>query len=165
MPTFASRAFGPPVELKRSPTCRQSLSLENSRKGLIRGRRGLGSAQNFRVGLGWARPSPTQARKIRVGLLAYGPKILICNKKTSKIGFFYVSEENIFHLIDIFQNMPKFMMKLRQGNLPPYIFFFFYIWASPWAGLGWAGFFNSGPAQPKTENPGPCRPLGLIESS
>ncbi len=30
---------------------------------------------------------------------------------------FYVFEEHIFPLIEIFQIMPKLMMKLRQGNL------------------------------------------------
>ncbi len=55
----------------------------------------------FFVGPGWARPSPAQARKIRAGLSAHGPEILICNKKTNKFGFFYAFKENIFHLLNV----------------------------------------------------------------
>ena len=122
------------------------------------------------VGVGWARPknfralpSPNQTRKIRVGLLAYGPKILICNKKTSKIGSFFVSEENIFHLIEIFQNMPKLMMKLRPGNLPPNIFFLFLYVGQPmsWARLSWAFLIL---AQPSPSQKIPAH-AGLIENS
>ncbi len=113
-----------------------------------RGRRGLGSTQKISgwAGLGWARPSPAQARKKWAGPLAHGPKIVICDKNTNKIVSFCVLEEFFFKKIKYFQIMPILMIKLSLKKLSPFkISTFIFIGlilahlGQPmgWAGLGW----------------------------
>ncbi len=123
---------------------------------------GWARPKNFRVKLGWARPSPAQARKIRAGLSAHGPKILICSEKTNIIVFF-VLRKIFFCLIKGFQIMSKLMMKLRQGNLTPLTISPFII-LGPFGTahkLGWAFQFWPSPAQARKSWPMRRPPIAL----
>ncbi len=108
-----------------------------------RGRRGLGSTRKIP---GWAGlGSPAQARKRWAGPFAHGPKIVLCNKNPNKIASFCVLEELFFHQNEIFQNMPKLMMKLSLRNLAPLnissFIFIGLIWAHLGQPMGWTWLF------------------------
>ncbi len=113
----------------------------SNEKNFVKSRHRLG------VGVGWARPSPAQARKNGLGRWPMGPKLWYLIKILIKLFLSTFWRNGFFYQIEIFQIMPKLIMKLSLGNLAP-LTIFSYIFIGPiwchlgqpmgWAGLGWA---------------------------
>ncbi len=92
---------------------------------------------------------------------------MICNRNPNKIVSFCVLEELFFSSYCKILNYAKIDDEIKSkkfDSLKDFFFYFYWAHLGPFGsahGLGWAGlgFLNFGPAQPKPENPGPCRPL------
>ncbi len=94
---------------------------------------GWARPKKFRAGLDQARPSPAQARKIRAGLLALGPKIVICK----------------------FPNFVKIADEIRARKFDSHNDFFLYYIGSIELGRRWAGLFKFWPSPAGKSRPMP----------
>ena len=94
---------------------------------------GWARPKKFRAGLDQARPSPAQARKIRAGLLALGPKIVICK----------------------FPNFVKIADEIRARKFDSRNDFFLYYIGPIELGRRWAGLFKFWPSPAGKSRPIP----------